>query len=189
MKNEATLRITDLLVRWRQGDDDAMDELMPRVYDVLHGRALAYMRRERPNHTWSCTDLVNEAWLELAQDRERPLANRRHFYQLAARIMRQALMKHARARAAHKRGGDQEPVHLENWDLIMDQHVPMDVVASVLEELDGREDQMKEMVTLHYLVGLSYDEVAELLGVSRPTVNRRLRLARATLLRESGVKQ
>src|SRR6266852_1379781 len=104
--------ITQLLERWSEGDEEALDQLMPLVYDELHRLAGAYLRRERRDHTLQPTALINEAWLRLNDQRNARWHNRAHFFGIAAQLMRRILVDHARAHHAAKRGGPQEVLSL-----------------------------------------------------------------------------
>ena len=176
--------VTGLLLAWREGDSDALDRLIPLIYDDLHSLADRYLRSERKDHTLQATALINEAYLRLA-DAEVPWQDRNHFLAIAARTMRRILVDHAKARGRAKRGGGQTPVTLEE-DLVVSGEQPADLVEldealSRLQELDYRKAQVVE---LHFFGGLTYKETAEVLDISPATVDRELRLAKAWLYHE-----
>lgn len=176
--------ITQLLLQWRTGDERALDELMPRIYDELHRLAQIRMRDERADHTLQPTALVHEAYARMV-DLEVSWRDRAHFLSMAARTMRRILIEHARARNAEKRGRGTLFVSLEEARgaplgppselLDLDQALKR---FSQLEERAGR------VLELHYFGGLRYREIAEVVGISTATAERDLRLARAWLRRE-----
>ena len=161
-------QVTQLLVRWREGDRRALDELMPLVYDELRRLASHYMRGERPGHTLQTSALVNEAYLRLAAHEEMQWQDRAHFLAVAAQVMRRVLVDHARRRGNQKRGGDALKVALD------------DALAR-LAELAPRKSQLVE---LRFFGGLSIEEAAEVLGVSPGTVMRDWTFTKAWLRKE-----
>ncbi len=166
--------VTQLLHAWQDGDRAAFDRVVPQIYDELRQIAARALHRERPDHTWRATDLVSEAYLRLAQaDGMRP-NDRLHFYAIAARCMRQILVDHARKKSAAKRiAPDGEAPVLDVVDL--------DEAISGL----GKHDERKaKVVELYYFGGMTHDEVATFLDVSRNTVVRDLQFAAAWLRRE-----
>lgn len=180
--------ITRLLHRWTAGDESAADELLPKVYDELRRLAGSYLRRERPDHTLPPTGLVHEAYLRLAATEPAALsvANRVHFFALAARAMRRILVDHARRHAARRRIGPRERTSFEEAGAFDRGRASFLEVLEVHDALDRlREDHPRqaELVELRYFGGLSEPEAAEVLGVSRPTVARDWRLARLLLRR------
>jgi RNA polymerase sigma factor (TIGR02999 family) len=176
--------ITVLLDRWGQGDRTALDELAPLVYPQLHRIAAAYLQRERPGHTLQATALVGELFLKLMARRTARFESRRHFYSLAAQLMRLALVDHARVASAGKRGGAAQPIPLSEdlpWvDLSGVDMIDLDRALSDLEALDPEQARMFE---LRFQLGCTVEETAELLGTSTSSVDRRVRLARAWLYR------
>ncbi len=180
------LPVTRLLSDWRGGREAALGELMPVVYDELHRIAQRYMRRENAGHTLQPTAVVNEAYLKLI-DAEVDWHDRVHFYAVAARLMRRALVDHARARNRAKRGGGATVICL-NEEVVGQPAPEVDVVElddalRRLAEVDARKSAVVEM---HYFGGLNYDETAAALGISAATVDRDLRMAKAWLHRETG---
>ena len=179
----ATHEVTQLLVEWANGDQQALHRLTPLVYAELRQLAAGYLRNERPNHTLQTTALVHEAYLRLVHQKSSTWQNRSHFFGVAAHLMRQILVDHARRRQAAKRV--RRTVSLEDT-VSFDQERSADVVAlddalSALEKLDARKCQAVE---LRYFGGLSLDEIAQVLEVSRMTVRRDLRMAVTWLYHE-----
>ena len=179
----ATHDVTNLLARWADGDERALEDLTPLVYKELRRLAASHLRRERKSHTLQPTALVHEAYLRLVDQSNPRWENRSHFYGIAARLMRQVLVEHARRKQAIKRAA--RTVSLEhalsfhqerNRDL-----VALDNALNALEKLDPRKCKAIE---LRYFGGLSMDEVAYALDVSAVTVRRDLRMAETWLHRE-----
>ena len=176
--------ITILLEEWGRGDKSALDRLAPLVYPQLREIAGAYLRRERGGHTLQATALVSELFLKLMTRREPHFESRHHFYSLTAKLMRMALIDHARVATAGKRGGAVFPVPLHDeipWvDASGEQMVDLDRALDELAELDAEQAQMFEM---RFLIGHTVDEVAEILGTSKSSVDRKVRLGRAWLFK------
>lgn len=172
--------VTQLLREWRAGDRSALDHLIPLVYRELHRLADGFMRRQRPGHTLRPTDLVAEAYEKLAGATP-DLADRVHFFAVAARVMRQILVDHARERSAGKRGGGERPITLD--EALVGGERPDELVDldRALDELATFDERRARAVELHYFGGLTHDEVAGLLGVHVNTVARDLRVAEAWL--------
>ena len=180
MSASVTHEVTRLLVEWAKGNDRAIDELTPLVYGELRQLAAAYLRRERPGHTLQPTALVHEAYLRLVDQSTPSWQNRSHFYGVAARLMRQILVDHARRRQAGKRGGLKVPLEQvvsfqqdRSRDL-----VALDSCLSTLEKIDARKSKAVE---LRYFGGLSMEETAQVMQMSVDTVRRDLRMAEAWL--------
>jgi RNA polymerase sigma factor (TIGR02999 family) len=175
---------TELLIAWGAGDQTARDRMLPLVYDELRRLAAGYLRRERPGHTLQPTALVHEAYVRLIDQRQVDWSNRAQFIGLAAVMMRRILVNHARDRVADKRGGGAEHVPLtvagEPMGApevnLLDLHDALDRLA----EVDQRKGQIVE---LKFFGGLTMDEIAETLRVSRATVEREWKFARAWLYR------
>lgn len=178
-------QVTDLLVAWGKGDENARDELIPLVYAELHRLAHYYMVRERPTHTLQTSGLVNEAFLRLVDQREVHWKNRSHFFGIAAQMMRRVLVDYARNRQYAKRGGHARQVSLDEAFIISDERseevVALDEALNRLSEFDSRKSQIVE---LRFFCGLSVEETAEILNVSSATVKRDWMLAKAWLRRE-----
>lgn len=178
-------RVTELLERWGGGDQSALDELTPLVYNELRNVADAYLRRERPDHTLQATALVNEAYLRLIGRKHVRWEGRKHFYGIAARLMRQVLVEHARKHKAKKRGGGHVNVTLENFeDVASTLDVDILAVHEALERLASFDPQQARIVELRFFGGLSIDEAAEILGVGHATVEREWAMVRAWLRNE-----
>lgn len=173
--------ITGLLERWSRGDRDALAQLMPMVYAQLHGLASRTMRGERRDHTLQATALVHEAFLRLAGMSPPYWCDRRHFYAVAARLMRRTLVDHARSAGAGRRGGGWHKVTL--GDPAESRESPVDLLAldEALDELAKLDARKARVVELRFFSGLSVAETAEVLAVSKPTVVLDTRLARAWL--------
>lgn len=169
-----------LLAEWAKGNKKALDELTPLVYRELRQLAAAYLRRERPSHSQQPTDLVHEAYLRLVDQSNPNWENRSHFYGVAARLMRQILVDHARRRNAGKRAGPRVPLE-EAVSLEQDRCedlLALDIGLTALEKFDPRKCKAVE---LRYFGGLSLEEIAQTLEVSAMTVRRDLRMAEAWL--------
>ncbi len=177
--------ITQLLERWREGDEEALNQLMPLVYDELHRLAGAYLRRERREHTLQPTALVNEAYLKLVRQRNIHWQNRAQFFGVAAQLMRRILVDHARASYATKRGGDRINVSLKNIEAFGNQP-EADVLAlhEVLKRLAEIDSDQSRIVELRFFGGLTIEETAEVMHVSHSTVEREWKIAKAWLKRE-----
>jgi RNA polymerase sigma-70 factor, ECF subfamily len=175
-----THEVTQLLADWGDGDPQAVQRLIPLVYSELRRLAAAYLRRERSSHTLQATALVHEAYLRLGDHPPRDWKGQSHFYGIAAHLMRQILVDHARHRHAGKRDGIQ--VSLEETVSFAPARgaslVALDEALNALEKLDPRKCKAVE---LRYFGGLSMEETAEALAVSAVTVRRDLRMAEAWL--------
>ena len=175
--------VTHLLREWANGDQTALEALTPLVYAELRRLAGSYLQRERPGHTLQPTALVHEAYLRLVEQGPSNWENRSHFYGIAARLMRQILVDHARQKHAGKRAGQKVSLH----DIVTLHHersadlVALDEALKVLEQIDPRKSKAVE---LRYFGGLSMEEIAEALDVSAVTIRRDMRAAEAWLHRE-----
>ena len=173
--------VTRLLGRVGSGDPEAINQLLPLVYDELHRLARSYFRRERAGHTLQPTALVHEAYMRLVDQRE-PLANRSHFMALAATQMRRILLDYARKHDAQRRGGGGERVLLEDGMAIANQR-PVDMIGldAALVKLAELDPEQARLVELRFFGGLSVEETATVMGVSTATVKRSWASARAFL--------
>jgi RNA polymerase sigma factor (TIGR02999 family) len=179
--------ITDLLARWRDGDKEALDELVPQVYSELHRLANHYLRQERADHTLQPTALVHEAYLRLVDDWEIDWQNRAHFFGIAAVRMRHILVEHARSRKAAKRGGGDYKVSLTEADRRAERRdVKLLALDDALRKLEVLDPQKVRVVELRYFGGMTIEETAEVLKVSPATVKREWSMARAWLRTEIG---
>jgi RNA polymerase sigma-70 factor, ECF subfamily len=184
MSPESSTNVTEMLLEWRGGNEQALEQLMPLVYDELRRLAGRYMRSERREHTLQATALVNEAYIRLV-DMKVSWQDRAHFFAVAARLMRRLLVDHARAHHRAKREGDAAKVSLEDaMEVSSGPTVNVLAVDEALTRLAEFDPRKSEILELRYFGGLNNDEVAEALGVSRATVQRDLRLAKAWLIRE-----
>jgi len=179
-------RVTELLRAATGGNREALDELMPVVYRELRRLAGAQLKSERPHHTLQATALANEAYLRLVDQGSVDWQNRAHFFAVAARVMRRILVDYARRRRADKRGGDAGQVTLSEVAEAPTPGGEVDVVALdvALGKLAALEPRYGEIVELRYFGGLSIEETAEGLGISKATVKRDWATARAVLYRE-----
>lgn len=178
--------ITEILDRWSAGETEAVDDVLPFVYSELKQLANGKMRRERPSHTLQPTALVHEAFLRLADRLPPRWDNRSHFYALAARVMRQVLVDHARRVQAEKRGGGAVHVTLEDVAGAGPGGPGGDVLAldAALESLRALDPRKARIIELRFFGGLSIDETATLLELSAPTIVNETRKARAWLYNE-----
>lgn len=178
-------QITELLLAWNEGDERALDRLMPLVQDELHRLAHHYMTRERSDHPLQTTALVNEAYLRLVDSSRVRWQNRAHFFAVSAQLMRRILVDFARARQKIKRGGDAVQVSLD--DALTISHEPNPALIALdgaLQALAAIDERKSKVVELRFFGGLTVDETAEVLKVSSITVLRDWQLAKAWLLRE-----
>jgi RNA polymerase sigma-70 factor (ECF subfamily) len=177
--------VTELLRAWSDGDDDALERLVPLVEVELRRLARGYMARERREHTLQTTALINEAFLRLTDARRIRWQDRAHFLGISARLMRRVLVDHARARGFHKRGGDAQRVSLDEG-LAVTPDLGLDVVAldRALVALAKVDLRKSKIIELRFFGGLSVEETAEVLHESADTVKRDWRLAKLWLLRE-----
>jgi len=177
--------VTRLLLAWNQGDESALEKLVPQVYQELRRLAKRQMRREHPDHTLQTTALINEAYLRLVDLRNIQWQNRAHFFALCARLMRRILVDSARSRHYAKRGGGAHPVSLDQSLVVSPAHstdlVAVDDALKALAKVDARKAQVVE---LRFFGGLTVEETAEVLKVSQETVQRDWKLAKSWLLRE-----
>ncbi|AGY59642.1 sigma-70 family RNA polymerase sigma factor [Gloeobacter kilaueensis] len=177
--------VTQLLLDWRNGDEQALAQLTPLIYRELHSLAERSLRSERGGHTLQATALVNEAYLRLLSQSEVPWSSRSHFLAIAARSMRRILIEHARRRNAAKRGGGAVKVSLEKVAELSsperdEELVALDEALAVLETIDPQQSQIVE---LRYFGGLTIEQTAEALAISPATVKRHWSVARAWLYR------
>lgn len=177
--------VSQLLQAWGEGDEAAVEPLMSLVYGELRRLAKHHMRRERAGHTLQTTALVHEAYLRLIDASQVRLENRRHFFAVASRLMRQVLVDLARERGSHKRGGAVEEVSLDEALVVGAQRdeglLALDEALRELAEFDARKSQVVE---LRFFGGFSVEETAETLDISVETVHRDWRLARSWLLKK-----
>lgn len=179
--------ITGLLREWSGGDREAFERLVPLVYKELHRQAAAYLRRERADHTLQATALINEAYLKLVDQKSIDFEDRTHFFAISARLMRQILVDHARTRTRDKRGGPEAvKVELEAAANVGLAAPRVDLIAldDALERLARLDEQQARLVELRYFSGLTLEDTAAALGISRATAARDWNVAKAWLKRE-----
>jgi RNA polymerase sigma factor (TIGR02999 family) len=177
--------VTSLLAAWGKGDQNALNELMPLVYNELHRIARRAWVSQDPGHTLQPTALLNEAYLKLAGAENASYQNRCHFFAVACTAMRQILVNHAKSRLAGKRGSGQVKLSIDDVQLAVHQEAAQVVALhEALERLEDVDSRKSRVIEMRYFGGLSIEETAEALGVSVITVNRDWRLARTWLMRE-----
>jgi len=181
-----TQNITAMLQEWNDGNREALDTLLPVVYEELRRQAHRYIKRERKNHTLQTTALIHEAYLKLLEQRNVECESRTHFFAIAANLMRQILVDYARTKGSLKRGGTAGKLPLEEAILIAAQETDVDLLAldralNCLAEMDERQSRIVE---LRYFSGLSITETAEVLQMSPTTVKRDWNVAKAFLNHE-----
>ena len=178
--------VTQLLLKWSSGNQDALSELLPLVYRELQKIAHRYLSRERSSNTLQTTALVHEAYLKLIDQTCVQWQNRAHFFGIAAQAMRRILVDNARQRLADKRGAGAEKVSIDEGliDISDERAGNLIDLDDALQNLAKIDEQKSQLVELRYFGGLSIEETAEVLGVSVATVNRQWRLAKAWLYNE-----
>jgi|SRR5438067_1982566 len=178
-------RVTQLLAEWSHGDNAALVELTPLVYEELRRLAHHFMEGQRPDHTLQTTALVNEAYMRLADQTKPSWQNRAHFFAVAARAMRQILVNYARSNRAQKRGGGALKVELDEVAIISPEESKEIVdLHEALERLAALNSRKAQVVELKYFGGLNYDEMAEVLKISPVTVRRDWEFAKLWLYTE-----
>ena len=185
MTNGARGELTDLLVEWGKGSQPALDRLLPHVYEELRTLARSYLRRERPGHTVHTGTLVHEAFVRLIEGQQVPWEGRAHFFGIAARLMRQILVDHARARDAAKRGAGEAAEPIDGALSVAVQAIDVNVIAldRALDQLAAIDPTQARVVELRFFGGLTVEETAEVMGISTGTVKREWSMARAWLRR------
>jgi len=183
---ESSENVTQLLVKWGDGDKATLEKLMPLVYSELRRLASNYLRRERQNHTLQPTALVNEAYLKLIDQRKPRWQNRAQFYGVAAQMMRRILVDHARQNKAAKRGGSEQQRLSITSAGQLGEKPDTDLLAlhEALKELKTFDQQQERIVELKFFGGLSIEETAEVMGIGHATVERDWKMARAWLRRK-----
>ena len=185
-KRQDSHRVTELLREWTGGSPAAMDELLPYVYDELRRRAARYLRHERINHTLQPTALVHEAYLKLVDQETVEWKDRNHFFAIAAQAMRRILVDHAKHKNRAKRGGRGEDVRLDSEFevLTVENNIDIEALDEALSRLARLDPQQERLVELRYFAGLSLEETAEAMNISRATAAREWQMAKAWLHRE-----
>jgi RNA polymerase sigma-70 factor (ECF subfamily) len=184
MSVDAGAGVTRLLLKWTEGDKQALEDLLPLVYDELRRLAKSYLQRERPGHTLQSTALVHEAYMRLV-DQNVSWQSRAHFFGIAAQMMRRILVDHARGKNAAKRGDGAVQVTLDEG-LVAANERDVNVLAldAALTKLAALDAQQGQIVELRFFAGLSIEETAEILKISPATVKRDWAMAKAWLYRE-----
>jgi RNA polymerase sigma factor (TIGR02999 family) len=187
MPIEPSPNVTALLREWSDGDQDALNRLVPLMYAELRRLAHHRLRREHANRSLNTTGLVHDAYLKLVDVRQARFRDRAHFLAMASRVMRRLLVDQARARRAAKRGGEAEHVELDEELCVSEaQSNALAALDEALERLEALDPRQGQIVEQRYFGGLSIEEIAEALGVSLSTVKRDLRFAQAWLSSELG---
>ena len=177
--------ITELLIAWNEGQQEALERLLPVVYDELRKLARSYLRRERSDHTLQATALVHEAYLRLIDQQGVNWKNRAHFFGIASQMMRRILVNHALARNSEKRGGDYNKLTLdEAVDYAKRRDIDLIALDDALKELEKLDPQQSRVVELRFFGGLSIEETAEVLNLSAATVKRDWATAKLWLQRQ-----
>ena len=185
MINDASHQITELLIDWSKGNELALEQLFPLVYDELRRMARRYMRGQPLGHTFQTTELIHEAYLKLAKQDEKNWQNRAHFFGVAAKAMRHILVDYARSKQSQKRGGWQEKVTLaENTPVLSERANEIVALNDALNRLADLDERKSQVVELKYFGGLTTEEIAEVLKISPDTVKRDWRFSRTWLLKE-----
>jgi len=184
MKTPAQDEISQLLLDWSDGDQKALDRLIPVVYQELHRLAHHYMRRERPGQTFQTTALVDEAYLRLVNYKRMRWQDRAHFFAIAAQVMRRILVEHARSRDSAKRGAGAPKVSLEETVVVSEgRSAEVIAVNDALIDLEAWDARKGKIVELRFFGGLNIEETAEVMKISPTTVQREWRAAKAWLHR------
>jgi RNA polymerase sigma factor (TIGR02999 family) len=182
--------VTQLLLDWSNGNKEAVNKLIPLVYNQLRGLANHYLRRERPNHTLQATALIHEAYLRLVDQTNVHWQNRAHFFGIAANLMRQILVNHALSHNSAKRGGGAYKLSLdEAVGLSKERDVDLVALDEALTRLAALDSRQGRIVELRFFGGLTIEETAEVLGISPATVKREWTTAKAWLYREISRRQ
>ncbi len=184
MTRPAPEEMSQLLRDWSNGDQEALDKVMPVVYQELHRLAHHYMRRERVGHTLQTTALVNEAYMRLADYKKMRWQSRAHFFAVAAQVMRRILVEKARSKKFAKRGGGAHQISLDETAIVSaGRSAEVIAVDEALTDLESWDPRKGRIVELRFFGGLSIEETAEVLKVSPTTVQREWRSAKAWLHR------
>lgn len=186
MQTPQSKQVTQLLLNWSRGERHALDELMPLVYQELRKLASRYLKSERPDHTLQPTALINEAYIRMIDQEMPEWQSRAHFFGVAARLMRQILVDHARTHYAVKRGGDQQKISLDEAPQVLAQPETAELLAldEALTKLASFDERRARIMEMRSFAGMSVGETALALGISEATVKREMRLAQAWIRRE-----
>lgn len=184
MVNSDSPQITQLLIEWGGGNQAALEDLIPLVYDELRRIAKRYMRQQSAGHTFQTTELIHEAYLKLAKQEEQNWQNRAHFYGVAAQAMRHILVDYARSKQSLKRGGLHQVTLDESVAVSLERSEEMLALDEALKRLAELDERKSRVVELKYFGGLTNEETAEVLKISPETVKRDWKFSRTWLLRE-----
>lgn len=178
--------ITLLLQEWSDGNNNVLEDLMPLVYDELHKQASMFLRKERANHTLQPTALIHEAYIKLIDQRDVQFNSRNHFFAIAATLMRRVLVDYARMKDRKKRGGKAVAVSLDETAVVGHNPQNIDIIAldDALNRLEELDERQARVVELRYFSGLTLEETAEALKISRSSAAQDWALAKAWLYRE-----
>ncbi len=190
LRKAESKEITRMLREWNSGDSKAIDRLMPLVYEELHRQAARYLRRESKNHTLQTTALIHEAYLKLIDQRDVEWQNRAHFFAIAAQAMRRILVDYARTKQREKRGGDNDNLPIEAAMTVAVDEKSVDLIAldEALNRLAEIDERQTRVVELRYFSGLSLEDTAEALNISRATAAREWNVARLAAPRNDKMK-
>jgi RNA polymerase sigma-70 factor (ECF subfamily) len=184
MPGESEENVTGLLIAWSNGDQEALESLIPAIYDELRRMAARYLRRERSGHTLETSALAHEAYLRLVDQNRVIWRNRAHFFAIAAQMMRRILVDHARSQRYAKRGGGARKLSLDEAPEIAREPLPeMLAIDEALKGLAEVDERKSRLVELRYFGGLTNEEIGEVLDISTATVTREWRTAKAWLYR------
>ena len=189
MLNVIARQITNSMPDWNEGDQIALEQLMPSVYGELRRLAKSYMRRQAPGHTFQTTELIHEAYIKLAKKDDKNWESRMHFFGVAAQAMRHILVDHARSKQSQKRGCWQERVTLTDGGAVSpDRSSELIALDEALVTLAALDERKCRVVEFKFFGGLTNDEVGDVLEISPETVKRDWQFARSWLLRELSVQ-
>jgi len=185
MVDDSSHQITLLLVDWSKGNEYALEQLMPLVYEELHRMARSYMRRQPSGHTFQTTELIHEAYLKIAGQGRQNWQNRAHFFGVAAKAMRHILVDYAKSKSRGKRGGWQDRItFVEDMAVSVGRSEEIIALDDALNQLAGLDERKVRVVEMKFFGGLTAEEIAEVLKVSPETVKRDWSFARTWLQRE-----
>jgi RNA polymerase sigma factor (TIGR02999 family) len=177
--------ITELLQQWQSGDNEALEKLIPLVMVELRQIAKGRLRLENRNHAFQTTELVNELFLKLVKSDNLQILNRSHFFAICANCIRQILIDYARSKSREKRGGSAEVVSIDDVQIMTsEKSIELIALDEALQQLEKHDPQKSRIVELRYFGGLTVEEVAEVLGISKRTVERDWQMAKAWLATE-----
>jgi RNA polymerase sigma factor (TIGR02999 family) len=178
--------ITGMLHEWSNGNQEVLENLMPLVYGELHKQASHYLRRERSGHTLQTTALIHEAYIRLIDQHSVNWESRTHFYAIASTLMRRILVDHARAKSRLRRGGNVRTVSFDETTVVLDKGRTIDLIVldEALNRLREKDERQVRIVECRYFAGLTIEETAAALKVSRTTVSNEWKMAKAWLHRE-----